>query len=49
MKIDDKITYEKLQNDINRKAAKNQHYHQEKVININILQLKKNYLLIKNK
>ena len=41
MITDDKIRDEKLQCDINRKAAKNQHYHLEKLINMNILQVKK--------
>ena len=45
--IDDKITDEKLQHDINREAAKYQHYHPEKLINMNFLQTKKYYLLIK--
>ena len=40
MTIDDKIRDEKLQYDINREAAKYQHYHQEKLINVNILRLK---------
>ena len=48
MSVDDKIRNEKLQYDINRQAAKYQHYHQEKLININILQVKKYYLVIKN-
>ena len=43
MTTDDKIRYEKVQYDINR----NQHYHQVKLINMNILQVKKYYLLIK--
>ena len=47
MTIDDKIRDEKLQYDINRKAAKYQLYHQEKLINMNVLQVKKYYLLIK--
>ena len=47
MTIDDKIRDEKLQYDINREAAKNQHYRLEKLINMNILQVKKYYLLIK--
>ena len=41
MTIDDKIRHEKLQCDINRQAAKNQHYHQVNLINMNILQVKK--------
>ena len=50
MTIDDKIRDEKLQYDTNREAAdisKHQHYHQVKLINMNILQVKKYYLLIK--
>ena len=35
MKIDDKIKDEKLQYDINREAAKFQHYHQVELINMN--------------
>ena len=49
MTIDDKIRDEKLQHDINRKAPKKQHYHLEKLINMNILQVKKYCLLIKDK
>ena len=49
MAIDDKIIDEKLQYDINREAEKYQHYHLEKLINMNILQAKKYCLLIKNK
>ena len=47
MTIDDKIRDEKLQYNINREAAKIQHYHQVKLINMNILQVNKYYLLIK--
>ena len=47
MTIDDKIRGEKLQYDINREAAKNQLYHLEKLIKMNILQVKKYYLRIK--
>ena len=47
MSVDDKIRNEKLQYDINSQAAKYQHYHQEKLINMNILQVKKYYLVIK--
>ena len=43
------IVIEKLQYIINREAAKCQHYQQANVINMNILQLKKYYLLIKVK
>ena len=49
MSVDDKIRNEKLQYDINRQAAKYQHYHQEKLIYMNMLQVKKYYLVIKNK
>ena len=37
MTIDVKIRDEKLQYGINSKATKYQHYHQEKLINTNIL------------
>ena len=48
MKIDDKIRDEKLQYDINREAAKKyQHSLQVKLINMNILHVKKYYHLIK--
>ena len=47
MTIDDKIRDEKLQNHINREPEKYQHYHFEKMINI--LQVKKYYLLIEGK
>ena len=47
MTIDDKIRDEKLQYNINRKATKMSHYHQVKLVKINILQVKKYYLLIK--
>ena len=43
MMIDNKIRDEKLQHDINREAAI------EKLINMNTLQMKKYYLLIKDK
>ena len=46
MTIDDKFKDEKLQYDINREAAKYRHYHLEKLINMNILQVKKYYHLI---
>ena len=49
MTIDDKIKNENLQYDINREAAKYQHYHQVKLINMNILQAKKYCHLIKVK
>ena len=41
--IDDKIRDEKLQCNINKKQQKYQHYHLEKLINMNILQVKKYY------
>ena len=47
MTIDDKIKDEKLQHNINREAAKYHHYHQVKLININFLQVKKHYHLMK--
>ena len=43
MTIDDQIRDEKLQYDINREAAKIYN-----LINMNVLQVKKYYLLIKN-
>ena len=46
MANDGKIRDKKLQHIINRKAAKNQYYHQKKFININILQAKKYYIMI---
>ena len=50
MTIDDKIRDEKLQYDINSAAAKKPAlYHQVKLKNMNILQVKKYYLLIKDK
>ena len=47
MTINDKVKDEKLQYYIDREAAKYQHYHLEKLINMNILQVKKYYHLIK--
>ena len=47
MTIDDKIRDEKLQYNINKEAEIYHHYHLEKRININILLVKKYYLLIK--
>ena len=41
MPTDDKIKDEKVQYDINREAAKNQHYHQVKIKIMNILQVEK--------
>ena len=49
MTIDDQIRDEKLQSHINRETAKSQLYHQAKLINMNILLVKKYYLLINNK
>ena len=48
MTIDEKIRDEKLQYDINRKAAEISAYLLEILININILQVKKYYLSIIN-
>ena len=45
MAIDDKIRDEKLQFDINREK----HYYLEKFINMNIIQVKKYWFLIKYK
>ena len=48
MTIDDKIRDKKNCNMIlTEKQQKYQHYHLEKLINMNILQVKKYYLLIK--
>ena len=47
MAIGNKIRDEKLRYDINREAAKYQYFHEVKLTNINILQAKKCYLLIK--
>ena len=47
MTIDDQIRDEPLQNDVTEKQKKYQLYHQVKLINMNILHVKKNYLLIK--
>ena len=47
MKIDEKFRDQKLQYD--RKQQKYQHYRLEKLINMNILQVKKYCLLIKDK
>ena len=46
MTIDDKIRDEKLRYDINREGEKHELYHMEKLINMNILQVKKYHLLI---
>ena len=49
MTIDDKIRDENLQYDVNRKAAKLLVLFLKKLINVNILEVKKNCLLIKGK
>ena len=49
MKTDDKIRDEKLQYDINREKQKYWYYHLEKLINMNSFQVKKCFLLIKDK
>ena len=49
MIINDQIKDEKLQYDIIREAEKYLIYHQAKLISMTILQVKKYYLLIKNK
>ena len=41
MTIDDKVRDERLQCDINREPAKNQHYHQAILINMDISQVNK--------
>ena len=48
MTIADKMRDEKLQYDIKEKQQKYQHYHQAKLINMNILQVKKHCPLIKD-
>ena len=47
MTIDDKIKDEKLQYDINRVASKISALHQVKLTNMNVLQVRKYYLVIK--
>ena len=47
MTIDDKIRNEKMQYSTNRKATKNWLNHQVKLINMNILQVRKYCLLNK--
>ena len=47
MATDDKTRDEKLQCDINREAAKISIFHLKKLINMNILLIKKYYHLIK--
>ena len=49
MKINDKIRDKKQQYDIDKSLQKFQHFHQEKLRNTNISQLKKHYLLIEAK
>ena len=49
MTIDDQIKDEKLQYDINREAAKILASLSGKLINMNIFQVKRCYLIIKNK
>ena len=46
MTIDDVIRDEKSQMILTEKQQKDQHYYLEKLINMNILQMKENYLLI---
>ena len=47
MAIDDKIRDEKCNTILTEKQQKHQYYRLEKLINMNILQVKKYYLLIK--
>ena len=47
MTTDDKIKDEKLHMMLTEKQRKYQHYHLEKLISMNILQVKKYYHLIK--
>ena len=49
MTIHDEIRNEKLKYDVNREAAKISTLSLVKIINMNILQVKKYYLLIKSK
>ena len=49
MVIEDNISDEKIQYDVNREYQKYQRYQQLKLINMNILQVKKKYLLTKDK
>ena len=49
MTIHDEIRNEKLKYDVNKEAAKISTLSLVKIINMNILQVKKYYLLIKNK
>ena len=49
MKINGKIRDKKQQYDTDKSLQKFQHFHQEKLRNMNISQLKKHYLLIEAK
>ena len=49
MAIENKISDEKLQCDINKEQQKYLDYHQVKLVNMNILQVKKYYFIIKIK
>ena len=49
MTIDNKIRDEKRNVILRENQQKYQHYHQVKLINMNFLQVKKHYLLIKVK
>ena len=49
MKIDDKIGFEKLQFDFDREATENKYHHLGKLINMNILQVRKYYFSINAK
>ena len=49
MTIDDQIEDEKLQYDINTEASKYQPYHQIQLTSMNVLLVKKYYLLMKSK
>ena len=49
MVIEDNNSDEKIQYDVNREDQKYQRYQQLKLINMNILQVKKKYLLTKDK
>ena len=49
MTIDDKISDENFKIILKEKQQKYQHYHQVKLIKMNMLQVKKCFLLIKGK
>ena len=49
MTINNQINDEKYNKILIKKLQKHQPYHQKKLINMNILQVKKCYLLIKSK